>query len=407
MKICVLMAGHLSTSPRLLKAADAFVGAGHQVHVVSSSHVDWAVAADADARRTRQWPWTAVDYTAERGSRLRLWSGVRQRAARVAVKAAGAQRVPYEIAFGAFSRVHDELVRAALSVPVDFYYGGTADGLAATAVAARRARVPYGLDLEDFYRDADESPVNAGLAARIEDRVLPGAACLTAASAAIAAEYEQRCGVHPTVVNNTFPLPDRAPEIGRSGDGRLRLYWFSQTIGPSRGLEEAIVAMGFSEAPALLRLRGREAPGYGATIRALAATKAPRVEIVIDPPMPPDQLVASCHGSDVGLSVEQPVVRNRQLCLTNKAFTYILGGLAVAFTSTPGQRALAADLGDGALVYEPGHPEELARGLRRWFDAPETLLEARRAAWSAARRRWHWEHDLERGALLSAVAGIA
>jgi hypothetical protein len=34
------------------------------------------------------------------------------------------------------------------------------------------------------------------------------------------------------------------------------------------------------------------------------------------------------------------------------------------------------------------------------------LLAARRAAWAAARRRWHWQHPEEEGALLRAVRQV-
>jgi glycosyltransferase involved in cell wall biosynthesis len=122
------------------------------------------------------------------------------------------------------------------------------------------------------------------------------------------------------------------------------------------------------------------------------------------PPLPPDQMVASCRGFDVGLSLEQPEEQHRALCLTNKALTYPLAGLAVALTDTPGQRDLGRDLGDGALVAPPGDVAALAAGLRLWAAEPARLAHAKAAAREAAERRWHWEHPRERGALLDAVA---
>ena len=93
---------------------------------------------------------------------------------------------------------------------------------------------------------------------------------------------------------------------------------------------------------------------------------------------------------------------NRALCLTNKAFTYMLAGLAVVLTATPGQEPLAADLGEGALVYAPGDIETLAKAS----GAGPTTDGARArpgGELEAARDRWHWEHRDERGALLTAV----
>jgi len=86
--------------------------------------------------------------------------------------------------------------------------------------------------------------------------------------------------------------------------------------------------------------------------------------------------------------------------------TYILAGLAVVLTDSPGQRAFADDLGDGALRYQTGDIASLANGLRLWAEDRGRLRRARQAAWQAAKRRWNWKHPSERGALIDAVSGV-
>jgi hypothetical protein len=76
-------------------------------------------------------------------------------------------------------------------------------------------------------------------------------------------------------------------------------------------------------------------------------------------------------------------------------------------TDTPGQRPLADDLGTDAIVYAPGEIERLADGLTRWAGDRRALARAKTASWEAARRRWHWEHPLERDQLLSAIEAAA
>lgn len=61
----------------MLKAADAFAGAGHEVRVVSTRFSGWATEADAAVRRTRSWPWTVVDYDRDRACQTWLASGFR------------------------------------------------------------------------------------------------------------------------------------------------------------------------------------------------------------------------------------------------------------------------------------------------------------------------------------------
>ena len=220
------------------------------------------------------------------------------------------------------------------------------------------------------------------------------------------AAYAQKYGVSPIAVHNTFPLPAEPPALEPSGGDGLKLYWFSQTIGPQRGLEDAVRAMGRGGIPGELHLRGRAIPPYVDGLHRLAADVAPGLRIVSHEPAAPDAMVDLCRGYDVGLSLEQGHVMNRALCLTNKAFTYMLAGLAVVLTSTPGHEPLILDLGAGALAYAPGDIETLAKGLGRWAGDRRALARARAASWEAARRRWHWEHPEERGALLRAVNGV-
>jgi hypothetical protein len=394
----------------MLKAADALHGAGYDVRVVSTRHLDWAWEADQEVRRTRTWSWRVVDYDRQHSRWTYLRTGLRSRLLQRTAKVLGPSRAPLAVAARAYSRVHPELVKAALEEPADLYYGGTTGGLAATAAAARRAGVPYALDLEDFHSgEQDDSPSAGfvhGLAERIERKVLHRAAFLTAGSAAIAEAYEKKYGVRPIAVNNTFPLVSAEPSFSPPDRKELRLYWFSQTIGPQRGLEDAVEAMARADIPGELHVRGRPIPAYWPDFRAWAAGRAPRLAVVQHDPAPPDQMIELARGYDVGLALEQGHVLGRQVCLTNKAFTYMQAGLAVAFTDTPGQRPVAADLGEHAIVYAPGDLEQLTAGLKRWAGDRAVLRRAQEASWRAAKERWHWEHPLERGALLEAVHGV-
>lgn len=109
---------------------------------------------------------------------------------------------------------------------------------------------------------------------------------------------------------------------------------------------------------------------------------------------------------DVGLSVEPGFSRNNELALSNKSFAYLVAGLAVAFTNTPGQRELADDIGAGALTFASQDTAAQAAGFRHWAQNPTGLLAARQAAWAAAQRRWHWEHPQERDKALALVRGV-
>lgn len=403
-KIGIVTAGHLATCPRMLKAAEALVDAGYEVRVVATRSTAWAARADEELleRRAGRFRLTVVDYRRSASLATYLRTGVRQRIARSLTRLPGP---PLAVAARAFARTHDELVKTAAATEAELLYGGTTGGLAATAEAARRLGVPYALDLEDFYSGQDEGgELEAKLARRIEDAVLDGAAFLTAGSTAIAEAYRVELGVSPVPIHNVFSLPEAPPDLDRPPGDALKLYWFSQMIGPGRGLEEAVTAAGLAGRPIELHLRGRPDASFVDALRRRAEAEAPKLRLHLHEPAPPDEMIRLALPYDAGLALERTAPPNRDLCVTNKVLTYPLAGLALVLTNTRGHRELLAEMGESAVVAPCGDVETLARGLARLATDRAFLRACREASYRAATRRWHWEHPEERGRLLRLVA---
>ncbi len=407
-RITVVTAGHVSACPRMLKAADALASAGYRVRVVSTKSTPWATAADSAVRETRQWDWTTVDYDRATGAGLRVKTGVRFRAMQAIANLVGPSHVPMPIAIRAYSRMHDEIVHAAVAEPADLIYGGTTGALAAVAESAARLGVPYGIDFEDFHsgeHGGSGSELTNALATRIERHVISGAAFTTAGSPMIADAYRHMHGVRPLPIHNTFSILDEHAIPG--WNGVLRLYWFSQTLGQGRGLEDVVRAAGAARHPIELHLRATPVQHYLDSLRSLQAGVAPNLRLIVHDASGPDDMVRLAAPYDAGLSCEEPVVVNRRLNLANKIFTYIAAGTPVILSRTPAQEALERDLGDAAFGYDCGDVDGLARHLDALAVNAALRRCARRAASEAAARRWHWEHPADRGALLAAVSAAA
>jgi glycosyltransferase involved in cell wall biosynthesis len=407
--ICVIASGHITTCPRMMKAAEAFHEAGYLVRVISSSHARWLAKADANFLSSRGWQHNVAYFDRETHAPTYYWTGLRYRLSRGIVKLAGAKSVSLGQLGVAFTRPFSELLQMAASVPSDLYYAGTSGGVAVAAELARRTGRPYALDLEDFHSAEQDASSAAELShqivAEIEGRVLAGAKFVTCGSEAMAEAYAEKYGVRPIPINNVFSLPAAAPDF-KVTPGRLRVVWLGQTVGPGRGIEDAIAALGIAERPCELLLRGRVAPGYLDHLKGLARAQSPNLELRHAEPDMSRSVVDLCRGSDVGLALEQAHILNRAVCLCNKPFTYMLAGLAIAFTDTPGQRALAQDLGRGAVLFKVGDVAKLAERLRWWADDVGELVAARRAAWHAAVRRWNWDHPLEKERLLTLARSV-
>jgi glycosyltransferase involved in cell wall biosynthesis len=393
----------------MVKAADALADDGYDVHVVSAQFTEWAARADADllSRRDGKWKSTTIDY--RRSSRTRyLYSGARFRSADFLAALIGPERSSVALAARARGRIHSELADAAASRPADLVYGsGTA--LAAAAFAADRVDAPFALDLEDFHTAEEDGATPRSrrameLTGHIESELLPKAAFLTGGSDAIARAYLRKYNVRVTPIHNVFePIPEHA-DIHQSSSGPLRMYWFSQTIGPGRGLEDVIRSAGIAEVPLALHLRGSVSPAYLDDLGAKAKKRAPLLEIVHHEPGMPDDMVELSSGYDIGIATEQLRPYNRAICLTNKAFIYMSAGLAVALTDTEGQHPLVEELGADAVAFAPGDVKPLASALQLWSNDRAALGRARRASLEAARRRWRWSDPAERGKLLELVA---
>jgi hypothetical protein len=291
-----------------------------------------------------------------------------------------------------------------LSERFDMVIGGSVGGLALVPDIARLARTPSLLDLEDLHTGESEAPdaeFQHACARRFLERAFRDVTIVSTASEHMAAAYEQAFAVRPVTLHNVFPLPAQVPQRTVTKEP-LRLYWFSQTIGRGRGIEDVLRAVAIARLHAVLTLRGRADDDYVSALRNEAVRVAPGLTLDVQPPASPDRMVDLCAEHDIGLCLEPPSTPNRRVCLSNKAFTYLPAGLPVIFSDTPAQRWLAEQLGEAAAVYPSGDAEALARLLVNWQER-HTLSRAREAALAAARDRWRWDHPLEQGAALQLI----
>jgi glycosyltransferase involved in cell wall biosynthesis len=90
--------------------------------------------------------------------------------------------------------------------------------------------------------------------------------------------------------------------------------------------------------------------------------------------------------------------------VTNKVFSYLLAGLAIAATDTPGQREILDQAPTAGFLYPAGNPTVLAEKLGNWIDSPSLLLEAKQAAWDVARSKFCW--DVEETKFLHLLSGL-
>ena len=241
--VCIVSPGNLASNPRVLKEADALHGAGYDVTAIVCNYNAALREADDEIEATAPWKVMRVPRSAD--------EGVTARAAAALAKGLSAMGldVPLGVAARSARAPVSALLRRARDVKADLYIAHYVAALPAAAEAARRHGALLGFDAEDFHSGEGTGSADDAFRMRmigiVEGAILPSCACLTAASPLIGKAYVERYGIaQPATVLNVFPL-SMAPIVPRMRDEGtgLRAYWFSQTIGPDRGLQAFIQAM--------------------------------------------------------------------------------------------------------------------------------------------------------------------
>lgn len=402
--VCLVTPGQPSTNPRLVKEADALVEAGAEVHVIACKFEGWADDADATFA-DRPWSTHWLRFGTQAPRWLDVYQRARRRACREVSRFVGVQP---GLAERAFHYVIPELTKTTARISADLYIAHNLAALPPARRAARQQGAKLGFDAEDFHRGQFPDSVwnvERRLTAYLEERHIPHCDYLTAASNGIGAAYADVLDVPaPTTILNVFPWSARDNEVPRDGldaerpDGARSLYWFSQTIGPDRGLQDALQALPHLPEDVVLSLRGQWASGYEPKFREQARELGVHNRVRHLDLVPPEELIVRTAEHDVGLALEHPVCKNRRICVTNKLFTYLLAGIPFVATETPGQKRIVQDLPDAAREYVPGD----VKGFAASVEALLNISCAGQAALGAAKERYSW--DVEKKTFLTVAA---
>jgi len=391
--VCIVTPGQIGSNPRVVKEATALHDAGLRVTVIATRVLDGVEPRDQSILREVPFKIERIDLRSRTRWRLRR---IGQMAAR-AVHAMNGGNLLAETAFSVFT---PPLMSAATRIPADLYIAHYPPALPAASAAARRFRSHYAFDAEDFHLGEwpaePEFEKERSRLRRLEGSALKGCSYITAASPGIAQAYAQAYGLaQPNVVLNTFPLaqaPDGPTPRGSASPGPS-LYWFSQVVGPNRGLECAIGAIAYARTRPHLYLRGYVSPDYARHLRALADRKSVLGRLHFLPTALPSQMERLAAVYDLGLCAEPAHTANNARVLSNKLFSYLLAGLPVLMSDTPAQRAFALDNPCAAFLFANGNAENLAATLDAVLGDAARLAQARNHAFGIARETYNWDRD--------------
>lgn len=395
-RVCLVSPGHLSTNPRLVKEARALEEAGYVVQIVHGYYLPWGVEQDR-AIASPGWILIPVPFGKKLAPRVhhvrqKLIQALSLQACRIGM------RTPLTASYAQAAVGRDLITAACSAPPADLYIGHYPTGLAAAARAAVRHNAPYAFDAEDFHiGDLPNTPENAtsnAIIRGIEAAYLMSSSYISAASPLIARAYHETYRVpEPVPLLNVFPksnAPSTPSAFGTAQPGPS-IYWFSQTIGPGRGLETVVQALARAISKPHLYLRGTPAAGFKSEIDNLATDLGVRERIHFIEPAPPDEMERLGATYDLGIAAEIDNTINHSFALANKIFSYIISGIPCIATDILSHIYFENENTGLITLYKKDDYEDLSEKIDYFLLNRQILHSARLKTWTAGQTTLNWD----------------
>ncbi len=389
-KVLLISSGQPSLNPRLVKEADVLTEAGYDVTVLYAYWNEWGTRHDAKLLAGKSWD--AICAGGGPNEKPLTWflSRIIHKTARFLLLKTNFYSHFSELAIARSSHF---LTIAAKKQRADLYIGHNLGALAATVKAAKLHKKPCGFDAEDFHRQEvtdDENSYQFKISKYIEDKYLPQVNYITASSLPIAQRYADLYNHNVTTILNVFPKT--TVQVADNKDLPLRLFWFSQTIGPNRGLEMVIESLNLCPSDIELNLLGNVSASYrGYIIKLAGSAGVASDKVKFYCPIPADELFNFAAQFDIGLASETGFCLNNSIALSNKLLTYIQCGLAVAVSDTLAQSEFMTRYPQTGNIYR--NAKELADIINMYNDNWELLYKTKEASFAIGQKQLNWEYE--------------
>jgi len=390
--VVLISSGQPSLNPRLVKEADALTDAGYGVTVIYAYWNTWGSNFDKPLLLQKKWKAVLAGGSPAEKPLIYLSSRIIHKSAKWLFN-------KFHFRFltnMAISRSAYFLISAAKKHKADLYIGHNLGALGAVIKTSAKYNAKSGFDAEDFHRQEVSDDTNSfpfKICKHLEDKYLPRVSYITAASPLIAEQYAELYNCKVTSILNVFPK--KQVTVFSNKNDPLKLFWFSQTIGSGRGLAEVIGALQhLKQYEFELHLLGDADDNLkDYFINQLNNTPG---SIHFYRPIPANEIIAFAAQFDIGLAPENKIPFNRDICLTNKIFTYIQSGLAIIASDTRAQTALLNQYAGIGKLYEAGNTKSLADTLLYYHQKRDELFEIRKTALSLAQAELNWEQESQK-----------
>lgn len=393
-KICILTQSHLCRNPRVVKESLALDAAGYEVVVLTTFTYPALLEEDLQliAGSGVKLKGAVNLIPSQASSWYRLAERIKRRLAGDAIARLGIE-TPFALGYD-----YTRNLKAAKAEKADLY---TCHQEISTVIGCRLMIMGFkvAFDLEDWYSHDLLPEANRTRPLRLLEKyehmaLKKGALCYTTSRALAKALAEFAGSAEPRVLNNVFPFGDRDHTDGlikdRVDPEKPSVHWYSQTIGPGRGLEFIVESLALVDTPLEFHLRGNLFPGF----RDELISRFPSAKghsLYFHPLVPHAELLSRICEHDIGLATEDSSPDSRNLTITNKILQYLQGGLAVVASDTLGQQEVAADAAGAVFLFRNRDHQGLADAISRLAGDRALLVSAKNSSLVAAREHFCWE----------------
>jgi glycosyltransferase involved in cell wall biosynthesis len=393
-KVLLLTASHLSSCPRLLKEADLLFVQGADIHILYLNSLSFLESLDNKIRdKHPNWNFYPISWNGSKSNKLKVLLS----------------KIIYKLnTYFAFNDDYIQstskvLIDATLNIKADLYIAHHPSLLPAVAKAAHKYKAKFIYDIEDAFPFVDQenflSNPNKDIV-NIEKKYINEAVLLSTASPLYANLYKSLYDltVEPINLLNVFNVKQNEPiEFKDRKDlSKTSLYWFSQTVGLNRGLQDVFNAINELDSSKYeLHIRGNCKEDVKYYLLSLITNTQQLKNIYFHELISNDELEIRNAEHDIGLALEAPNSLNRDLCISNKILDYISKGLMVVATNTKGHSYILSKLNANSYLYEPGNVQKLKSILSVLINNTEEISNLKSKSLKLAEDKYNWDtHSL-------------
>lgn len=392
--ICILTQSHLCRNPRVVKEARTLKKLGYNVTILTTFISEKLLSEDFDLISSETIQYIGITNIIPSQSHFIYRNYIRllKRLATDLVDLMGIQH-PQALGYNAY-----HFLKSAIKMKADLYIAHQEmPTWAGCELIKKGFNVIF--DMEDWYSKdllpnaQSHRPIK--LLQTLEIMALSKGLVTYTTSDSMALEMAKEYHVNaPKTIYNVFPFSEREKIDGKYKDrkdlSKVSLIWFSQTVGPGRGLELLIQALALVSLPVEIHIRGN----VDLTYKTFISDNFPYNighQLHFHELVPNEEIISRLNEHDIGLALEPNTPLNKNMTISNKLFHYLLAGLAVLASDTAGQKEIAREIADAVFIFANGKAEDLAFHINQLVQNKFILAKAKNKALAGAKHKYCWE----------------